>query len=63
VEEFRLEVEVARLIDELEDLHKWQNVVLKHGSYAEAYLEKLKCRVSQEIGYGNRFICPLGFSR
>lgn len=42
VEEFRLEVEVARLIDELENLHKWQNAVLKHGSYAEAYLEKLK---------------------
>lgn len=42
VEEFRLEVEVARFIDELEDLHKWQNAVLKHGSYAEAYLKKLK---------------------
>lgn len=42
IEEFKLEVEVARLIDELQDLHRWQNAVLKHGSYAEAYLKKLK---------------------
>jgi hypothetical protein len=48
VEEFRLEVEVARLIDELEDLHRWQNAVLKHGSYAEAYLQKLKGGIVQD---------------
>lgn len=42
VEEFRLEVEVARLIDELNSVHRWQNAVLKHGSYAEAYLNELR---------------------
>jgi hypothetical protein len=42
MEEFRLEVEVACLTDELEKVHRWQKLVLKHGSYAEAYLQKLK---------------------
>jgi len=42
MEEFRLELEVARLTDELEKVHRWQKLVLKHGSYAEAYLKELK---------------------
>lgn len=42
VEEFRLEVEAAQLMRELEVLHRYQKSVLKHGSYAEAYLKKLK---------------------
>jgi len=42
MEEFRLELEVARLTAELEKVHRWQKLVLKHGSYAEAYLQKLK---------------------
>jgi len=42
MEEFRLELEVARLTEELEKVHRWQKLVLKHGSYAEAYLQKLK---------------------
>ena len=42
MEEFRLEIEVARLIEELEKVHRWQRLVLKHGSYAEAYLQELK---------------------
>lgn len=42
MEEFRLEVEVARLTEELEKVHRWQRLVLKHGSYAEAYLQELK---------------------
>jgi len=42
MEEFWLELEVARLTDELEKVHRWQKLVLKHGSYAEAYLQKLK---------------------
>jgi len=42
IEEFRLSVEVERLIEELGSLHRWQNAVLTHGSYAEAYLKKLK---------------------
>jgi hypothetical protein len=41
-EEFRLEVEVARLAEEMEKVHRWQKLLLKHGSYAQAYLEKLK---------------------
>jgi len=42
VEEFRLEVEAAWLINELQVLHRYQKNVLKHGSYAEAYLKQLK---------------------
>ena len=42
MEEFRLELEVAYLTEELEKVHRWQKLVLKHGSYAEAYLQKLK---------------------
>jgi len=42
VEEFRLEVEVAKLTGELERVHRWQKAVLKHGSYAEAYLQQLR---------------------
>lgn len=42
MEEFWLELEVTRLTDELEKVHRWQKLVLKHGSYAEAYLQKLK---------------------
>ncbi len=42
MEEFRLELEVTRLAEELEKVHRWQKLVLKHGSYAEAYLQKLK---------------------
>ena len=41
-EEVKLEVEVTRLTEELEKVHRWQKLLLKHGSYAEAYLEKLK---------------------
>ena len=42
MEEFQLEVEIARLTDELQKVHRWQSLLLKHGSYAQAYLEKLK---------------------
>lgn len=42
IEEFRLELEVAELTEELEKVHRWQKLVLKHGSYAEAYLQELK---------------------
>lgn len=42
VEEFRLEVEAAQLMRELQILHRYQKNVLKHGSYAEAYLKQLK---------------------
>ncbi|MEM2631659.1 MAG: hypothetical protein QXE00_03760 [Candidatus Bathyarchaeia archaeon] len=41
-EQFRLEVEVACLVEELRTVHCWQKTVLKHGSYAEAYLKQLK---------------------
>ena len=41
-EEVKLEVEVTRVTEELEKVHRWQKLLLKHGSYAEAYLEKLK---------------------
>ncbi|MCK4478863.1 hypothetical protein KAU88_10135 [Candidatus Bathyarchaeota archaeon] len=41
-EEVKLEVEVTRLTEELEKVHRWQKLLLKHGSYAEAYLEELK---------------------
>lgn len=42
IEEFRLELEVERLGLELERVHRWQKLVLKHGSYAQAYLQELK---------------------
>ena len=42
MEEFQIEIEVACLTEELEKVHRWQKLVLKHGSYAEAYLQKLK---------------------
>ena len=42
IEELRLEVEIDCLCDELERLHRWQKLILKHGSYAKAYLEELK---------------------
>ena len=42
IEEFKLEIEIAQLADELQKVHRWQSLVLKHGSYAEAYLQKLK---------------------
>ena len=42
LEEVRLRVEVARLIEEMNLVHSWQNALLKHGSYAEAYLQKIK---------------------
>lgn len=42
IEEYKLEIEVARLTGELEKVHRWQKLLLKHGSYAEAYLEQLK---------------------
>lgn len=48
MEEFKLEVEIALLADELEKVHRWQSLVLKHGSYAEAYLEKLKGGLVQD---------------
>ena len=41
-EMFRLEVEVACLVEELHTVHGWQKAVLKHGSYAEAYLKQLR---------------------
>ena len=41
-EELGLELEISRLNEELEKVHRWQKLLLKHGSYAEAYLEKLK---------------------
>lgn len=47
-EEFRLEVEAAQLIRELQILHRYQKAVLKHGSYAEAYLKKLKGGLVQD---------------
>ena len=42
MEEFRLELEVAELGMELERVHRLQRLILKHGSYAEAYLQELK---------------------
>ena len=42
MEEFTLEVQVAQLTEELEKVHRWQKLVLKHGSYAEAYLQEVK---------------------
>jgi len=42
LEEFRLELEVAELGMELERVHRLQRLILKHGSYAEAYLQELK---------------------
>jgi len=42
LEEFRLELEVARIGEELERVHRLQRLILKHGSYAEAYLQELK---------------------
>ena len=48
MEEFQLEIEIARLADELTKVHNWQIKVLKHGSYAEAYLEKLKGGLVQD---------------
>ena len=42
MEEFRLELEVARIGEELERVHRLQRLILKHGSYAEAYLKELK---------------------
>lgn len=42
MEEYKLEIQVAHLTAELEKVHHWQKLLLKHGSYAEAYLEKLK---------------------
>jgi len=42
MEENRLEVEIAVLEDELEKVHRWQNLLRKHGSGAEAYLKELK---------------------
>ena len=42
MEEFRLELEVARIGEELERVHRLQRLILKHGSYAEAYLQELK---------------------
>jgi hypothetical protein len=41
-EMFLLEVEVACLVEELHTVHGWQKAVLKHGSYAEAYLKQLR---------------------
>ncbi|MEM3824240.1 MAG: hypothetical protein QXH87_04830 [Candidatus Bathyarchaeia archaeon] len=41
-EELRLEVEVAMLCDELRRVHGYQTALLKHGSYAKSYLEKLR---------------------
>ena len=42
MEEFRLELEVAELGMELERVHRLQRLILKHGSYAKAYLQELK---------------------
>jgi len=42
LEEFRLEVEVAQLCEELEKLQRWGAMLLKHGSYAKAYLDEVK---------------------
>ena len=42
LEEFRLELEVAKIGEELERVHRLQRLILKHGSYAEAYLQELK---------------------
>ena len=42
LEEFRLELEVAKIGEELERVHRLQRLILKHGSYAEAYLKELK---------------------
>ncbi|MCD6240988.1 hypothetical protein J7K27_05670 [Candidatus Bathyarchaeota archaeon] len=42
LEEFRLELEVARIGEELERVHRLQRLILKHGSYAEAYLQELR---------------------
>jgi len=48
MEEQRLELEIAFLADELRKVHSWQCLLLKHGSYAEAYLEKLKGGLLQD---------------
>jgi len=42
LEEFRLELEVAKIAEELERVHRLQRLILKHGSYAENYLQELK---------------------
>ena len=42
MEEFRLELEIAEIAEELERVHRLQRLILKHGSYAEAYLQELK---------------------
>jgi hypothetical protein len=41
-EEVRLEVEVAQLVEELHRFHGYSKALLKHGSYAQAYLLSLK---------------------
>lgn len=41
-EEARLEVDVAALCEELNRVKGYSGALLKHGSYAKAYLEKLK---------------------
>lgn len=41
-EELRLELKVACLEDELGKLHRWGSLLLKHGSYAKAYLDEVK---------------------
>jgi len=41
-EEVRLEVEVALLCEELNRVHDYSKALLKHGSYAKDYLQRLK---------------------
>jgi len=41
-EELRLELEVAQLAEELNNLQRWGSLLLKHGSYAEAYLSEVR---------------------
>ena len=58
-EEIRLEVEVAQLVEELHRFHYYSKALLKHGSYAQAYLQSLKGgRVVDTKPYYQRDVPP-----
>jgi hypothetical protein len=58
-EEIRLEVEVAQLVEELHRFHSYSKALLKHGSYAQAYLQSLKGgRVIDTKPYYQRDVPP-----
>ena len=58
-EELRLEVEVSQLCEELHRVHGYSKALLKHGSYAQAYLQSLKGgRVVDTKPYYQRDVPP-----